>query len=155
MALTDGPHHVATLTADLDRLIEFYSGVFEAEVLADMREDGLRHVFIDLGSGFLLHPFEIPGVKVPQSELPMFGRGRIDHLALRAADPEAFWTLRERIYKAEASDGEVVDMGPLLSAGFTDPDGLWGEVCLDRPPVERQGAGAPSDWKRLPYPKRF
>jgi hypothetical protein len=41
-------------------------------------------VFIDLGGGFVLHPFEIPDVDVPQGELPMFERGRIDHPALRA-----------------------------------------------------------------------
>ena len=154
MALTDGSHHVATLTADMDRLIEFYARVFDAQVVLDVREEGLRHTFIDLGAGFILHPFEIPGADVPQGELPMFARGRIDHLALRAATPEAFWTLRERIYLAGASDGEVVDLGPLLSAGFEDPDGLWGEVCWDRPPEERRGDGAAAGWKRIPYPER-
>ncbi len=155
MALTEGAHHVATLTADMDRLIGFYVSVFDGEVYLDMREEGLRHAFIDLGGGFVLHPFEIPGTDVPQGELPMFERGRIDHLALTAATPEAFWTLRERIYRAGASDGEVVDLGPLLSAGFTDPDGLWGEVCLDRPPAERRGTGERADWHRIPYPERL
>ena len=154
MGLIEGAHHVATQTAHLDRLIAFYATVFDAAVVLDVREEGLRHALIDLGGGFLLHPFEIAGAEVPQGELPMFGRGRIDHLALTAASPDAFWTLRERIYEAGASDGEVVDMGPLLSAGFTDPDGLWGEVCLDRPDAGRPGAGERSGWERIPYPHR-
>jgi catechol 2,3-dioxygenase-like lactoylglutathione lyase family enzyme len=154
MALTVGPHHLATATADMDRLIEFYERVFDARVVADMREDGLRHVFIDLGGGFLLHPFEIPGLHVPQGELEMFKRGRIDHLALRAATAEDFWDLRERIYRAGASDGQVTDMGPLLSAGFNDPDGLWGEVCWDRPPDQVRGSGERSSWKYIAYPHR-
>ena len=60
MALTAGPHHLATLSADLDRLIGFYEQVFDADVILDMREEGLRHAFLDLGGGFVLHPFEIP-----------------------------------------------------------------------------------------------
>ncbi|HEX8103829.1 MAG TPA: VOC family protein [Solirubrobacteraceae bacterium] len=154
MPLTQGAHHVATLTADMDRLIRFYRDVFEGRVLLDLREDGLRHAFIDLGGGFVLHPFEVDEVDVPQGELPMFDRGRIDHVALTASSPDAFWTLRERIHRAGASDGEVVDLGPLLSAGFTDPDGLWGEVCLDRPAAEAGGAGERSGWQRIPYPRR-
>jgi catechol 2,3-dioxygenase-like lactoylglutathione lyase family enzyme len=154
MALTAGAHHLATVTADMDRLIEFYERVFDARVTADMREEGLRHAFIDLGGGFLLHPFEIPGVDVPQGELTMFERGRIDHLALKAATEDEFWDLRERIYRAGASDGQVTDMGPLLSAGFNDPDGLWGEVCWDRPPDEVRGGAEVSGWKRIAWPDR-
>jgi catechol 2,3-dioxygenase-like lactoylglutathione lyase family enzyme len=154
MALTVGPHHLATLTADMDRLIAFYARVFDADVVADMREEGLRHAFIDLGGGFVLHPFEIPGTEVPQGELPLFERGRIDHLALRAQTADDFWALRERIYEAGASDGQVTDLGPLLSAGFTDPDGLWGEVCWDRPPDQVRGTGAAAGWKYIPYPER-
>jgi catechol 2,3-dioxygenase-like lactoylglutathione lyase family enzyme len=154
MALTTGPHHLATLTADMDRLIRFYEQVFDAQVTLDLREEGLRHVFIDLGGGFVLHPFEIPGVQVPQGDLPMFERGRIDHLALRAETADGFWALRDRIHEAGASDGPVTDMGPLLSAGFTDPDGLWGEVCWDRPPDQVDRTGERSGWRYIPYPER-
>lgn len=119
-----------------------------------MREDGLRHAFIDLGGGFALHPFEIPDLDVPQGELPMFQRGRIDHLALRAATAEVFWTLRERIHDAHSGDGQVTDMGPLLSVGFTDPDGLWGEVSWDRPPDQDRGTGETAGWSYIPYPER-
>jgi catechol 2,3-dioxygenase-like lactoylglutathione lyase family enzyme len=154
MALTVGPHHLATLTADLDRLMRFYEQVFDATVVFDMREEGIRHAFLDLGGGFALHPFQIPEVGVPQGELPIFQRGRIDHLALRAATAEVFWELRERIYQAGASDGQVTDLGPLLSAGFLDPDGLWGEVCLDRAPEDARSAGEASGWTYIPYPDR-
>lgn len=155
MALTAGPHHLATLTADMDGLIAFYAQVFDASVVADMREEDLRHVFIDMGGGFMLHPFEIPGVEVPQGELPIFNRGRIDHLALKAQTADDFWALRERIYEAGASDGQVTDLGPLLSAGFTDPDGLWGEVCWNRPTNQVRGSGEAKAWKYIPYPERL
>jgi catechol 2,3-dioxygenase-like lactoylglutathione lyase family enzyme len=154
MARTVGSHHLATLTADLDRLIDFYTQVFDATVVFDLREEGMRHAFLDLGGGFALHPFEIPEADVPQGELPIFQRGRIDHLALRAATDDLFWDLRERIYQAGASDGQVTDLGPLLSAGFTDPDGLWGEVCVDRAPQDRHSDGRASGWRYIPYPDR-
>lgn len=154
MALTTGSHHLATVTADMDRLVQFYERVFDANVTLDMREEDVRHVFIDLGGGFVLHPFEVAGVEVPQGELPLFERGRIDHLALRAATAEAFWELRERIHQAGASDGTVTDLGPILSAGFTDPDGLWGEVCWDRPPEQVRRGSEASGWTSIPYPDR-
>ena len=64
MALTAGSHHLATLTADLDRLIGFYTQVFDATVVFDMREEEMRHAFLDLGGGFALHPFETPEIDV-------------------------------------------------------------------------------------------
>ncbi len=138
----------------MDRLVEFYTQVFEAEITLDMTEEGLRHVFIELGGGFVLHPFEIEGADVPQGELPMFDRGRIDHLALRADSEEAFWELRDRIFKAGASDGQVTDLGPLLSAGFTDPDGLWSEVCWDKPASAVRRGPEASGWTYIEYPDR-
>ena len=138
----------------MDRLISFYTSVFEAELFLDLTEEGLRHVLLDLGNGFALHPFEIEEVRVPQGELPMFDRGRIDHLALRADTEGTFWELRERIFKAGASDGQVTDLGPLLSAGFTDPDGLWGEVCWDKPPATIERGPDASGWTYIEYPDR-
>jgi hypothetical protein len=63
----------------MDRLIAFYRDVFDGDVVLDMREEDLRHVFIDLGGGFVLHPFEIDGVDVPQGELT------VESKSLRAA----------------------------------------------------------------------
>jgi catechol 2,3-dioxygenase-like lactoylglutathione lyase family enzyme len=157
MALTAGTHHLATLTADMDRLIAFYTEVFDATVVDDWNEEGLRHTFLDLGGGFVLHPFEIPGVDVPQGPIEIFQRGRIDHLALRAETEDEFWEVRERIYKAGASDnanGLVTDLGPLLSVGFTDPDGIWGEVCWDRPPSEVRASPERANWIYVEYPDR-
>jgi catechol 2,3-dioxygenase-like lactoylglutathione lyase family enzyme len=154
MPITSGAHHLATLTNDLDRLIDFYTRVFDAEV-TELMEDDLRHAFINLGGGFVLHPFERPAGDVPQGEVPIFSRGRIDHLALRADSLEDFWELRERIHAAGGSDGLVTDLGPLLSAGFTDPDGLWGEVCWDRPAGQERATPEPANWVYIRYPDRL
>ena len=64
MPLSTGIHHIATVTSDIERLIDFYESVFDASVIADLTEGGLRHAFIDLGGGVVLHPFAVPGADV-------------------------------------------------------------------------------------------
>lgn len=49
----------------------------------------------------------------------------------------------------------MADLGPLPSVGFVDPDGLWGEVCWDRPAHEDRGAGEAVGWKCIAYPERI
>jgi len=62
----------------------------------------------------------------------MWGRGRIDHIGLQAADAVAFAEIGERLVAAGASDGTVNDFGGSLSMFFRDPDGLEGEVVLTK-----------------------
>lgn len=132
--LLEDIHHLAFVTADMDRLIGFYRRVFDAEVLADMEEEGLRHAFIEVGPHTLLHPFQIPGIE-PPAPLPMFERGRLDHFGLNAASEEAFRELRRRILAEGAGDGVVTNLGAVLSFSFEDPDGGAHEVVLVRPDV--------------------
>ena len=63
----------------------------------------------------------------------MFGRGRLDHLAVQAASLEAFETIRDRLMARGAADDFVTDFGPMLSLFFRDPDGLECEVCVENP----------------------
>jgi catechol 2,3-dioxygenase-like lactoylglutathione lyase family enzyme len=146
MSLLNGIHHIATLTSDMDRLIDFYVRVFDAQVLLDMEEEGLRHAFIKLGPVTVLHPFQIPGVEVPQGPVPIFTRGRLDHFALNATDEEAFRELRKRVIAAGAGDGDVIDVGPIWSFTFTDPDGAEHEVTWSKPGVTFDQSQTRSKW---------
>ena len=49
MKLLDGVNHITFVTADLDRLIAFYGRVFDAQVTLDLREESIRHAFIQVG----------------------------------------------------------------------------------------------------------
>jgi catechol 2,3-dioxygenase-like lactoylglutathione lyase family enzyme len=153
MTLLAGMHHVTTLTADMDRLIAFYERVFDAPVVLDMAEEGLRHAFIPLGPGTLLHPFQIPGVDVPQGELPMFERGRIDHIALTAIDEDAFWEVRRRVIAEGAGTGEVTDFGPHYGLSFLDPDGLWVEVVWIKPGAPFDATSTRANWRTVVPPE--
>ncbi len=146
MTLLDGIHHLATLTADMGRLIAFYQRVFDARVVLDLEEEGLRHAFIELGPNTLLHPFQISGVVVPQGATPIFGRGRLDHFGLNAASLDAFRELHRRAVNASASNGEVTSIGPTLSFSFTDPDGAEHEVLWNKPGVPIDDSVRRANW---------
>ena len=132
--LLDGVNHVAIVTRDADRLHAFYEAMFDATV--SHRFDagpGMRLSMVDIGPHSELNVFEIEDSVEPDRQTPMFGRGRIDHVGLHAADLAAFDTIRTRLVDAGATDGFVTDFGPVLSLFFVDPDGLEGEVCVTNP----------------------
>jgi len=132
--LLDGINHVAVLTNDTDRLHAFYREVFEATVSHDETPGpGMRLSFIDVGPHSELNVFQVDGNAEAEHQTPMFGRGRLDHLALHAASLDAFETIRERLMARGAADDFVTDFGPILSLFFVDPDGLEGEVCVANP----------------------
>src|SRR5438874_3405871 len=132
--LLDGMNHVTILTSDSQRLHAFYGDVFDATVSHDMTEaEGVRLSFVDVGPHTELNVFEITGNSEAERQTPMFGRGRIDHLALQAASKEAFDEIRRRLIERQATDGFVTDFGPILSLFFRDPDGLEAEVCVANP----------------------
>jgi catechol 2,3-dioxygenase-like lactoylglutathione lyase family enzyme len=128
--LLDGINHVAILTKDTDRLAAFYREVFDAEVSHQERIDDGLLTLIDVGPQTELNVFELEGNTETDRQVPMFGRGRIDHIGLAAADREAFDEIRRRLIARGASDGFVTDFGRSLSIFFRDPDGLEGEVLL-------------------------
>jgi catechol 2,3-dioxygenase-like lactoylglutathione lyase family enzyme len=135
--LTEGFNHVAVLTNDTERLQAFYTEVFDAVVLRDGLEiddePDVRMTVIHVGPSAELNVFQIKGNTESQRQTPMFGRGRLDHVALQAASLEAFETIRERLMARGAADDFVTDFGAILSVFFRDPDGLECEVCVKNP----------------------
>jgi catechol 2,3-dioxygenase-like lactoylglutathione lyase family enzyme len=128
-----GVHHVAMLTQDLDRLVDFYREVLGVEVWLDLSEEGMRHVMLDLGGRASLHVLEQPENPHAVGRNAMFGRGHLDHVALMAADESSFDALRDLLVEVGASDGTVVDFGAVREITFTDPDGHELEVALAVP----------------------
>jgi catechol 2,3-dioxygenase-like lactoylglutathione lyase family enzyme len=134
MMLLDGFNHVAILTGDTARFVRFYRDVFDAEVIGsqDMGGEGTL-TFVQVGSQSEINLFEVQGNTEAERQIPMFGRGRIDHLGLQAASLPAFEEIRRRLIERGAADEFVTDFGPVLSMFFRDPDGLEGEVCVANP----------------------
>jgi catechol 2,3-dioxygenase-like lactoylglutathione lyase family enzyme len=129
---TCGFNHVATMTANLDRYLEFYGDVFGAEVITIMEahDDHPRMAIVNMGGNGALNVFEVPADSVVGNRSEMGGRGPIDHYALAVKSEELLLEIRDRLVARGASPGEVTQFGPaLLSVFFRDPDGAELEVA--------------------------
>lgn len=153
--LLDGFNHVGVLTNDIESLQRFYVDVFEAEILRDGAEfpdgSGPRLSIIRVGPHSELNVFQIEGNTEAQRQTPIFGRGRLDHLALMAESLEAFDTIRARLMERGAADDFVTDFGDKLSVFFRDPDGLESEVCVANPDAIA-GVSNPPGTRAARYP---
>jgi catechol 2,3-dioxygenase-like lactoylglutathione lyase family enzyme len=129
--LTTGFNHVATLTADMARLVDFYATAFDAEVTFDMeaRDDHPRLVILDLGGGAALNVFEVSADEIIGERRRQGGRGAIDHFGLAVDSLATLEKLRDRLVGAGAEIGEIQQLGHDWSLFFRDPDGMELEVC--------------------------
>ena len=147
--LLDGIDHVAILTNDTKRLCDWYGEIFGAVVEGEHGEDEhLKLTFLRVGPQTEFNIFEVDGNEEAARQTPMFGRGRIDHMGLQAASQEAFDLIRDRLIACGATDGFVTDFGVAISLFFIDPDGLEGEVVLDKPgtgPGDMKPPGTPAE----------
>ncbi|HET9667323.1 MAG TPA: VOC family protein, partial [Desertimonas sp.] len=84
MQLLDGINHVAVLTDDLRRFIDFYRSVFEVDVLFEEATPAFRHAILRTGPRSWLHPVEVSGNPHGAALPRMFDRGHLDHVALTA-----------------------------------------------------------------------
>jgi catechol 2,3-dioxygenase-like lactoylglutathione lyase family enzyme len=146
--LTSGLDHVATITADGDRFKKFYADVFGATVERDGPEfpGGPRMLIINVGPETELNVFEIDDNTEADRQTPMFGRGRIDHIGLHAADLDSFDEIRGRLMVERATDGVVTEFGRKISLFFRDPDQMECEVLVANPDADLENLrfGTPS-----------
>ena len=131
MPITTGFNHVATVTADLDRLVSFYKDVFGAEVTLEMAatEDHPRMSIVDIGGGAALNVFEAPAESIVGDRRTQGGRGPIDHYGIAVDSKATLETARDRLVAAGADIGEIQKLGDAWSLFFRDPDGMELEVC--------------------------
>ena len=129
--LLDGVNHVAVITDDTERFVEFYREVFDATVSHTEQIGPGTLTMVDIGPRTELNVFEVKGDEAPDlARGSMFGHGPIDHMGLQATDRDAFVEIRRRLTARGATDGFVTDFGRAHSVFFVDPDGLEGEVLL-------------------------
>lgn len=135
MSLLSGINHVAVLTSNLQRWLEFYESNFGAEKIFSESTEQLRHAMVRVGEVGVLHAVEAPASPYAAGDPRMLARGHLDHIGLNVRSREAFDELLRRLVNQEASDGQVTDLGPQLSFWYRDPDGMLGEVCWIRDPA--------------------
>ena len=132
MPATTGFNHVATVTADLDRLVSFYQTVFGAEVTFEMgaTDNHPRMTILDLGAGTALNITEQPADSIVGDRKAAGSRGPIDHYGLAVASRAALEEVRDKLDTAGADIGDIHRLGDTWSLFFRDPDGMELEVCV-------------------------
>jgi catechol 2,3-dioxygenase-like lactoylglutathione lyase family enzyme len=131
MPVTSGFNHVATLTSDMDRTVQFYRDAFGAELMFEMdaKEDHPRMAILDLGGGAGLNVFEVDAGDIIGDRRKQGHRGAIDHYALAVASKDILEQIKDRLVSAGAEIGEIQRLGDEWSLFFRDPDGMELEVC--------------------------
>ncbi len=132
MPITCGFNHIATLSTDADRTVEFYRAAFDAVVTfqMDAAPDHPRMVVLDLGGGAFLNVFQVDPSEMIGDRRIQGQRGAIDHYGLAVDSLATLQQVRERLRDAGADEvGEIQMLGPEWSLFFRDPDGMELEVC--------------------------
>lgn len=121
-----GVHHVALISSDVERTVEFYDGLLGfplIEMFENRDYEGSTHFFFDIGEGNTLAFFDLPGVDVgPYAEV----LGGHHHLAISMTRDE-WQAARDRLDTAGIAYAHV-DGSSLY---FRGPDGERLELISD------------------------
>ena len=131
MPITSGFNHVATLTSNMERTVQFYRDAFEGVVVFEMEADGdhPKMSIIDLGGGAALNVFEVAVDDIIGERRKQGHRGAIDHYALAVESRDVLEQVKGRLVAAGAEVGDIQRLGDEWSLFFRDPDGMELEVC--------------------------
>ncbi len=120
-----GVHHLALLSSDVERTIEFYQGVLEFP-LTDLFEnrdyEGSTHFFFDIGNGNALAFFDFPKLGLGDYAEVL---GGLHHLAISVAPDD--WVEQKAALEAAGVELHIVES----SMYFRDPDGARIELISD------------------------
>jgi catechol 2,3-dioxygenase-like lactoylglutathione lyase family enzyme len=121
-----GVHHVALLSSDVQKTVDFYQGLLEFP-LTDMFENrdyqGSTHFFFDIGNGNALAFFDLPGLDLGAYAEVL---GGLHHLAI-SVDPERWAHLKAKLDDAAVEYAHIDGS----SIYFRDPDGARLELISD------------------------
>lgn len=121
-----GVHHVALLSSDVARTIDFYQGLLEfplSELFENRDYRGSTHFFFDIGIGNQLAFFDLPGLDLGAYAEVL---GGLHHLAI-SVEPERWSHLKAKL------DGAGIEYAHVdgTSLYFRGPDGERIELIAD------------------------
>ena len=121
-----GVHHIALLSSDVERTIDFYQGLLEfplSELFENRDYKGSTHFFFDIGIGNQLAFFDMPGLDLgPYREV----LGGLHHLAI-SVEPERWAHLKAKLDDAGIAYAHIDG----TSIYFPGPDGERIELIAD------------------------
>ena len=101
-----GVHHMALLSSDVVRTIEFYQGVLEfplTELFENRDYQGSTHFFFDIGNGNLLAFFDFPGLDLGDYAEVL---GGLHHIAI-SVEPSRWERLKANLEAAGVPTHEM------------------------------------------------
>ena len=121
-----GVHHVALISSNVERTVEFYQDLLEfplTEMFENRDYGGSTHFFFDIGNGNALAFFDLPGLDLgPYAEV----LGGLHHLAI-SVEPEKWQRLKAKLDEAGIEYAHIDGS----SIYFRDPDGARLELICD------------------------
>lgn len=127
----DGINHIALNVRDMDRALDFYTGVLGFPVtMRSETQAGLKHIEVDAGN-VAIALFESPGLDLTAAQKTMTDDGYL-HFAFTGSYDRYDATLQTLKGKGVVLDGEPRDWGDGISIYFPDPDGHQIEIHFDK-----------------------
>jgi catechol 2,3-dioxygenase-like lactoylglutathione lyase family enzyme len=121
-----GVHHVALISSDVERTVDFYQGLLEmplTDIFENRDYQGSTHFFFDIGNGNALAFFDLPGLDLgPYAEV----LGGLHHLAI-SVEPDRWAHLKAKLDAAGVAYQHIDGS----SIYFFDPDGARLELISD------------------------
>ncbi len=121
-----GVHHVALVSSDVQRTIDFYQGLLEfplSELFENRDYQGSTHFFFDIGIGNQLAFFDLPGLDLGDYAEVL---GGLHHLAI-SVEPERWAHLKAKLDDAGIEYAHIDGS----SIYFRGPDGERIELISD------------------------
>jgi catechol 2,3-dioxygenase-like lactoylglutathione lyase family enzyme len=128
-----GVHHVALISSDVERTVQFFQGVLGfplIEMFENRDYEGSTHFFFDIGNGNTLAYFDLPGLDLGAYQEVLGGH---HHLAI-SVERSTWERLKDRL-EQEHIETAVIDDSSLY---FSGPDGERLELISD-PLLEMYG----------------
>src|SRR5713101_8148880 len=101
-----GVHHVALISSDVERTVEFYQDLLEfplTEMFENRDYGGSTHFFFDIGNGNALAFFDLPGLDLGAYAEVL---GGLHHLAI-SVEPERWQHLKDKLDAAGVAYAHV------------------------------------------------
>jgi len=123
---TGGVDHLAMISSDIERTIEFYTGVLGmtvTDIIQNRDEPTSTHIFLDMGGGNSMAFFDFP----KHGDAPVVrGIGAMHHVALKAT-PDQYKGVIANL-KAREHSFDIHGDEESGSVYFRDPDNILLEV---------------------------